>query len=60
VSGDSTLTTLSDSAGISGTSISNIQGNGYTVTYDSSLSGNSALGGKTYTLSGGGTLKPAS
>ncbi len=59
VTGDSALKTLSDTAGISGTSITNIYGNGHTVTYDSSLAGNSALGGKTYTLNGGGTLKPA-
>lgn len=58
VTADSVLTSLSDAAGISGTSITNIYGNGHTVTYDSSLSANSALGGKTYTLSGGGTLKP--
>lgn len=58
VTGNSWLTTLSDSSGISGTAISNITGNGYTVYYDSSLSGNSYLGGKTYTLNGGGTLTP--
>jgi hypothetical protein len=56
---DSTLTTLSDSGGISGTRVKNIGGNGHTVTYDSSLSANSALGGKTFTLAGGGELKPA-
>ena len=44
-----------DSA-IKGTTISNIVGNGHTVTYVSSA--NPGLGGKTYTLSGGGTLKP--
>ncbi|MHC9538563.1 MAG: hypothetical protein AB9903_03505 [Vulcanimicrobiota bacterium] len=58
VTGNSYITTLSDSSGISGTTISNITGNGYTVYYDSSLSGNSYLGGKTYTLNGGGTLTP--
>ncbi len=58
VTADSVLTWLSDAAGISGTSITNIYGNGHTVTYDSSLSANSALGAKTYTLAGGGTLKP--
>lgn len=56
VTADSYLTILSDSAGISGTSITNIIGNGYTVYYDSAS--NSSLGGKTYTLSGGGYLKP--
>jgi hypothetical protein len=59
VAGNSTLASLVDSAGISGSSIANIQGNGYTVTYDSSLSANSYLGGKTYPLTGGGTLTPA-
>lgn len=58
VTADSTLTTLSDSRGISGSSITNIYGNGHTVTYDSNLAGNSALGGKAYTLTGGGTLVP--
>jgi len=52
------LTTLSDTGGISGTSITNIYGNGYTVYYLSAS--NTALGGKTYTLAGtaGGYLKP--
>jgi len=58
VTANSALTTLSDADGISGTAISNVHGNGHTVTYDSSLSGNSALGGRTYTLEGGGTLTP--
>lgn len=59
VTGNSTLTTLSDNGGISGNQLKNIIGNGHTVTYDSSLSANSALGGKTYKLAGGGQLKPA-
>jgi hypothetical protein len=59
VTGNSALTSLTGSAAISGNSIANIKGNGYTVTYDSSLSANSYLGGKTYALSGGGTLAPA-
>ncbi|MGD0774924.1 MAG: hypothetical protein ABSC05_19085 [Candidatus Solibacter sp.] len=59
VTGNSVLTSLTDTAGISGTSVTNIKGNGYTVTYDSSLSANSYLGGKTYSLAGGGTLAPA-
>lgn len=59
VTGNSVLTGAVDSAGASGTSITNIQGNGYTVTYNSSLSANSYLGGKTYSLAGGGTLAPA-
>jgi uncharacterized protein (TIGR03437 family) len=57
--GNSVLTSLTDTAGISGTSIANIRGNGYTVTYDSSLPANSYLGGKTYSLVNGGTLLPA-
>jgi hypothetical protein len=58
VTADSHVTSLSDTAGISGTKITNIVGNGHTVTYDSSA--NPGLGGKTYTLSGGGVFKPAS
>jgi uncharacterized protein (TIGR03437 family) len=59
VTGNSVLAGLTDPAGISGTAIANIRGNGFTVTYNSSLSANSYLGGKTYTLAGGGTLAPA-
>lgn len=58
VTADSYLSALSDASGISGTSISNIVGNGHNVYYDSSLSENSALGGKTYTLANGGELTP--
>lgn len=43
---------------LSGTSVTNLTGNGHTVSYDSAA--NSALGGKTYTRAGGGTLAPAS
>lgn len=59
VTGNSVLAALTDAAGISGTSIANIKGNGFTVTYDSSLSANTYLGGKTYSLAGGGSLAPA-
>jgi hypothetical protein len=58
VTDNSTLASLSDAAGINGASITNIIGNGHTVYYDSSLAANSYLGGKTYSLSGGGTLQP--
>ena len=44
--------------GISGTTIPNNYGNCHTVTCGSTLAGNSALGGKTYTLTGGGTVIP--
>lgn len=57
VTADSHLTSLTDAAGISGTAVKNTTSNGYTVTYDRSAC--SELGGKTYTLSGGGVLKPA-
>jgi hypothetical protein len=60
VTGDSVLSTLSDSAGISGTAITNIVGNGHTVTYDVTLAGNNALAGRTFTLVNGGTLTPVS
>ncbi len=64
--GTSTWTLTADSyvgaltgAGVSGTSVTNIIGNGHTLYYDSSNSANGAFGGKTYTLTGGGTLTPA-
>ena len=59
VTGNSVLAGFLDSDAISGSAITNVTGNGFTVTYDSSLSANSYLGGKTYTLVGGGTLTPA-
>ncbi len=58
VTADSTLTRLIDPSGITGKTITNIIGNGFTVTYDSAA--NPELGGKTYTLTGGGYLKPKS
>ena len=58
VTGNSYLTSLSDSSGLSANTITNIKGNGYTVYYDKSLSANSWIGGLTYTLSGGGSLTP--
>ncbi len=60
VTGNSKLTSLTDSSGISGTTIANVHGNGHTVTYDASLAANSGLGGKTYSLAGGGQLEPQS
>ena len=38
--------------------VSNIDGNGYSVYYMPSLAGNSWLGGKTYALTNGGCLLP--
>lgn len=58
VTGDSHLTVLTGAV-ISGSAISNITGNGHTVTYDASNGANRAFGGKTYALAGGGTLTPA-
>ena len=58
VTADSTLVGLSGVT-ISGSTITNIVGDGHTVTYNASLAANSALGSKSYTLAGGGTLKPA-
>lgn len=55
VTADSYLTSLTDTSGISGKTVTNIRGNGHTVYYDAS---NAALGGKTFTLAGGGYLKP--
>lgn len=56
VTADSYLTCLTDASGISGTSISNINGNGHTVYYDTGSC--SALNGLTYNLKGSGTLQP--
>lgn len=58
VTANSNVTSLTG-AMISGSTITNIAGNGHTITYDASSSANSYLGGKTYTLAGGGTLTPA-
>ncbi|HJP96033.1 MAG TPA: hypothetical protein VJ843_01535 [Candidatus Saccharimonadales bacterium] len=55
VTADSTITTLSG-ATVSGTSISNITGNGHTVYYSKAL--NASLNGQTYDLTGGGKLMP--
>jgi hypothetical protein len=57
VTGASSVNALAG-ATISGTSITNILGGGFTVTYDGSLAANAALGKKTYTLAGGGQLVP--
>ena len=59
VTGDSYLTGLTLTGGISADTIANIRGNGYTIYYDAGSTINSALGGKTYGLSLGGSLKPA-
>ncbi|WP_433184785.1 hypothetical protein [Actinoallomurus sp. CA-150999] len=56
VTADSTLTGLTDTAGISGGKVTNIVGNGHNVYYDSAA--NSGLGGKTYSLVNGGQLIP--
>lgn len=58
VTGNSTLTSLTDPSGISGSTITNIIGNGYTVSYDRDLTQNSNLRGRTYTLTNRGTLTP--
>lgn len=58
VTGNSNLTFLTDPDGIADGSITNIIGNGFTVTYDKDLAENSGLGGKVYALKNGGTLIP--
>jgi hypothetical protein len=58
VTAASNVTGLIDVDGISGTSIINIVGNGNTVYYDSNLTGNKILAGKTYSLVNGGQLTP--
>jgi hypothetical protein len=57
VTADSYLSCLTDTSGINGNSVSNIIGNGHTVYYDAKAC--SALGGLSYSLSGGGSLMPA-
>lgn len=56
VTADSYINGLLTDPGISGTTVSNITGNGHNVYYSSSA--NSALGGLTYDLASGGQLIP--
>lgn len=56
VTGNSYLTTLTGAIIGEDGSITNIVGNGNTVTYDADAEANSYLGGATYTLADGGTL----
>jgi len=56
VTGNCAVNAFSDPGGISGTTVTNVMGNGNVVTYNSAAS--PALGGKTYSLAGGGTLQP--
>lgn len=55
---NSYLTILSDSIGISGTSINNINGNGYNVYYDTTYTENHLFGKSSYSLVNGGWLLP--
>ncbi len=57
---NSYLTTISNSDGISGTTVTNITGNGFNVYYDETQSANSYLGGLIYSLVNGGYLLPLS
>jgi hypothetical protein len=59
VTADSYLAGLTLTAGISGDTIPNIKSGGHTVYYDTDCVVNAVLGGKTYSLPGGGSLKPA-
>ena len=56
VTADSYLTTITNAAGFAGTTVSNIKGSGHNVYYKTSA--NPDLAGKTYSLNGGGYLKP--
>jgi len=56
VTGTSHLTTLAGASGISGTTVSNIVGDGHTPYY--SAKEDASLDGKVYTLAGGGKLVP--
>lgn len=55
LSANSILTNFTDAD----TTYANIASNGFNITYDSSSASNSALGGKTQTLPGGGYLVPS-
>jgi hypothetical protein len=57
VTADSYLTCLTDPDGISGTTVTNITGNGHTIYYN--VSACTALSGQTYMLNGGGYLRPS-
>ena len=57
VTGTSSVNLLTGAA-IAGTTITNIIGNGNTVSYDSALPGNAIFAGMTFTLASGGTLVP--
>jgi hypothetical protein len=58
VAADSALTSLADADCVSGDTITNIHGNGHTVSYNADLAANQWLGGKTWKLADGGTLSP--
>ena len=57
VSANSYITILSNPDGISGTTVTNIKGNGFTVFYNSASC--PELNGETYSLTEGGNLTPA-
>jgi len=56
VTATSWVTTFTDASGVNGDSVTNVSGNGYTVYYDSTVTGNDYLEKKTYKLRGGGYL----
>jgi hypothetical protein len=58
LTGDCYVTVFTNSGAISGSSVSNVTGNGYNIYYNSSASGNSYLGARTYNLNNGGKLLP--
>ena len=58
VTAASAVKAFSDPLVLNGGTVTNVTGNGFKVTYDASLAQNSALGGRTYALAGGGTLAP--
>ena len=58
VTANSVLTELIDDAGIVGSHVTNIIGNGHNVHYDANLPANDYLGGYSYILVNGGLLTP--
>ncbi|MER2133226.1 MAG: hypothetical protein ABS910_00950 [Arthrobacter sp.] len=55
---DSSATSVTGAL-VTGSEITNITGNGHTLTYDPSAEGNAYLNGQDYDLAGGGTLRAA-
>jgi hypothetical protein len=58
VTGPSAVRGFADPLVINGGAVTNVIGNGFNVTYDAARPENATLGGRTYALTGGGSLVP--